>query len=715
MSILVGFMSSLAPSNPAEGSIVVSFLTSAFFSCSTASHYSRSLLRDNIVTAAKFGANDQRSCERSTSRSGSMGRDDKDHVVADDTNSSIGVKFTASEPEALPFTAPDGQWRAMLSSPCSFPVSIFEGVMLNLIKNPNVMSSHLFRADIYYDSDTDSSTLKADEVKTFQSTFTQHMKPELRPRGIEIQGYEWQRTFVRNLVPRNRQLDRDMIQTCHIFSRVDRERQGQTRLIIYLPHIDDPTAMPWYHPSVQAVGFSYTSSDTDKSTISIHIRPFESTPLSALQPRLDRTCLNLLQTIHKHGRGQQAGYQKRVHHDQIIPQQAFQDTYARLKQKYAKSLINDWVEQTDPTKHVFEDLGIAAFLIELWRDMYGASAASDSEVVMTRSEKAAVESTESRPGGELSAHSDHPQTASAFPGFVDIGCGNGVLTHILISEGYKGWGFDARRRKTWETFPHAVQSSLEELVLVPSLLSTSPDGADTETQGSEQAMNRRFHNGLFESGTFIVSNHADELTPWTPLLGYLNQSPFIAIPCCSHDLGGSRSRAPPTTRALKSSVTSACAPTSSVPPRSATLDAANPKERSNVAETGSLARKQGGKKQMPSAYSTLVSYVCSLAEELGFVPEREMLRIPSTRNACVVGRRMASGVQPSTRKSMWNENDVGIGDGLRQLNIGDDGAMERVRVVTDLITRELGLPLDEVRKNWIEKARMIAGKKGDGH
>ncbi|GAB7342071.1 hypothetical protein MBLNU457_g0353t1 [Dothideomycetes sp. NU457] len=645
-----------------------------------------------------------------------MSSDDKDRFVADDTRLSDGSKFVASESSALPFTAPDGQWKAMLSSACSFPLSIFEGVMLNLIKNPNVMSSHLFRADIYYDSDTDSSTLRADGAKTFQSTFAQHMKPELRPRLIEIPGYEWQRTFVRNLVPRNRQLDKDMIQTCHIFSRMDKESKSQTTLIIYLPHTDDPETMPWYHPSVQAVGFSYTSSDTDNSTIAIHIRPFESTPLSSLQPRLDRTCLNLLQTIHKHGRGQQAGYQKRVHHDQIIPQQAFQDTYARLKQKYAKSLINDWVEQTDPTKHVFEDLGIAAFLIELWRDMYGVSAASDSEVVMTRSEKAASVGAhaDSKTNGELSPRPDRPETASTFPGFVDIGCGNGVLTHILISEGYKGWGFDARRRKTWETFPATVQDSLKELVLVPSILDPSTDVVDVETYGPERAINHKFHNGVFEPGTFIVSNHADELTPWTPLLGYLNQSPFIAIPCCSHDLAGSRSRAPPTTRALKSSPTTAPSPTSSVPLPSATVgDGAKSKSKPNVAETGSLARKQGGKKVMPSAYSTLVSYVCSLAEECEFVPEREMLRIPSTRNACVVGRRMVDGRSLIGRTG--GEKNGEVEDGMGRLDMSDDEGIERARVVTELITRELGLPIDEVRRNWIEKARMIAGKKGDGH
>lgn len=63
--------------------------------------------------------------------------------------------------------------------------------------------------------------------------------------------------------------------------------------------------------------------------------------------------------------------------------------------------MQQWVEETDPQKHVFEDIGIACFLICMW-------------------------------------NSSPP--ASAKPTFVDVGCGNGLLTHILNSEGYRGYG-----------------------------------------------------------------------------------------------------------------------------------------------------------------------------------------------------------------------------------------------------------------------------------
>jgi predicted TPR repeat methyltransferase len=33
--------------------------------------------------------------------------------------------------------------------------------------------------------------------------------------------------------------------------------------------------------------------------------------------------------------------------------------------------------------------------------------------------------------------------------FVDLGCGNGLLTFLLVSEGYHGFGVDIADRKIW--------------------------------------------------------------------------------------------------------------------------------------------------------------------------------------------------------------------------------------------------------------------------
>ena len=42
------------------------------------------------------------------------------------------------------------------------------------------------------------------------------------------------------------------------------------------------------------------------------------------------------------------------------------------------------------------------------------------------------------------------------PSFVDMGCGNGLLVHVLNSEGYSGVGLDVRSRKMWAQYPQST-------------------------------------------------------------------------------------------------------------------------------------------------------------------------------------------------------------------------------------------------------------------
>lgn len=58
-----------------------------------------------------------------------------------------------------------------------------------------------------------------------------------------------------------------------------------------------------------------------------------------------------------------------------------------------------WPEVTDPQKYVYEDVAIAAYLLVLWE----------------------------QERKELKLQS--------FQSFIDLGCGNGLLTYILSSEG----------------------------------------------------------------------------------------------------------------------------------------------------------------------------------------------------------------------------------------------------------------------------------------
>jgi tRNASer (uridine44-2'-O)-methyltransferase len=545
---------------------------------------------------------------------------------------------------------PDEIYTLILQKDADFHPRHFATVAENLIKNPNITSSCVFRADIYYDSATQAPMLDkksgVGQNGSLHEIFdhaTKHLQTAYRPRTAPAvgPGFVLERTVVRKMIPRNPTIDKELIQTCHFYAKRGcahspdgEDNVAEDCLLIMIPHVDNPEAIPFYHPTVRGLALRYSfepARTANPGMLSVYFNIFPTHPLDH---RLSRTALKLLTIVHKHATGQSRGYTKRVHHDQIVPQPRFQDTYTRLKLNYAKPLIGDWAEQTDPTKHVFEDLGIAAFLIELWRDMY--------------------------------------PDRDDFPGFVDIGCGNGVLVSILIQEGYRGWGFDARARKSWSTFPAEVQGCISARVLAPCVLK---DSIATVAPGLQQAS---FHDGRFPPGTFIVSNHADELTPWTPLLAYLNFAPFIAIPCCSHNLAGARCRFS-TREQSTNSVSDLTEATADM--RISAQDGPGPK-------TGSLAQPKKSAKQ-PSAYNSLTNYVESLSKELGFDVQKEMLRIPSTRNAAIVGKMSAT--HPVQRE--------------------DQDA--RIARVCDLVYREVG-EMDQVVKAWLSQAEKIA-KRPSGH
>ena len=442
---------------------------------------------------------------------------------------------TSYGPEAEPLIhdVSGARWCPVLSHECTFDNEVFDEVMMDLVRNPNLNSSWLFRADILFDSE---EGLEAEAVGDTQ------------PLSAGFKDFHAEKTLVRKMIPRNTRRDNPLDQTCLFLRSVDGDKVRS--LVVYLPHESTPEDLPFYHPKVRGVAHLHEwDGHAGQGTVSIHYLLFQESDFQV--DRLQRTAQMLLMILHKHGTGKKAGYIKQVNHDIIVPQARFQDRYTALKLKYAKNLVEGWLEVTDPLKHVFEDLGIAAFLIELWADMYR----------------------------------DKP-----FPGFVDIGCGNGLLVHLLVEEGYSGWGFDARARRSWNKYGKQTPQgdSLQKRVLLPHFIPRSPRAEE----GEEDYDETMFHDGRFPKGTFIISNHADELTPWTPILATQSESPFISIPCCSHDLGGAKYRAPPPRDKTKSS----------------------------------------------SSYASLVDWVSRIAEECGWTVETEFMRIPSTRNIGLVGR-----------------------------------------------------------------------------
>ena len=583
-------------------------------------------------------------------------------------------------------------WLPILQHDCDFPPGIFESVILNLIKNPNINSNLLFRADVLYDSLNDELT----NVQ-LEPSAKERLEADLREysmRDGDLPGFHVTRTLIRLMVPRNPQLDKPIAQTCHILKST-RLQEEEEQLVVNIPHVSRVDDLPWYHPRVQSVAYLHTwrpkrsapdqtfrepdspPSQDSHGEISLHYRLFPSEKLP-LSDRLLRTANNLLSTIHKHGQGSLEGYQKRVHHDRLVSQQRVQDTYTDLKRKHAKRLCDNWVEQTPASKHVFEDLGIAAFLIELWKDMYGGT---DNQV-------------------DREQEAERPPERPKHPGFVDIGCGNGVLVDVLLREGYDGWGFDARRRKTWDTFEPVIQKHLKQLILIPQPLfqTNSPVNSanggiishkflSSKTKGRRKMIEPAWHDGLFPIGTFIISNHADELTPWTPLLASISSSPFLAIPCCSHNLSGSRFRAP---SAFNSYSANSLAPSyfaaNISKSKAVAIKIAYPEIEDDQPAGGDLNDLSAkARSKQPSAYSSLCDWVSHLSGVVGYEVEKEMLRLPTTRNMGIIGRTFSPGFEHESL----------------------DTKMERIRRIANQEKAD-GI-------TWLDATKVLASGKADPH
>ena len=222
------------------------------------------------------------------------------------------------------------------------------------------------------------------------------------------------------------------------------------------------------------------------------------------------------------------------------------------------------------------------------------------------------------PGGFLDfgcvdAHSFSNLRLTLFPR-----CGNGLLVHILISEGYPGQGIDLRARTSWSHYPPETQAHLHVHAL-------NPLDFDSETLIEQ--------NPYLRPGTFIIANHADELSPWTPVLATLtNASGFLSIPCCPWSLDAKfhRSQLPlkegasegPFAIRLRDIATSQQSQTTSC----------NSEDFIASLRLGNLNGDVGR-----SAYAAYRVWLAALGVQCGWEAETETLRIPSTRNWSLVG------------------------------------------------------------------------------
>ncbi|XP_063780248.1 probable tRNA (uracil-O(2)-)-methyltransferase isoform X2 [Pseudophryne corroboree] len=165
----------------------------------------------------------------------------------------------------------------------------------------------------------------------------------------------------------------------------------------------------------------------------------------------------------------------------LIPVDKYSRLYQSLKEKY-REMVKVWPEVTDPKKFVYEDVAIATYLLVLWEE--------------ERAKK----------------HLTQKQS------FIDLGCGNGLLVHILSNEGHRGRGIDVRRRKIWAMY--GSQTVLEESSITPS------------------------DDYLFPDTDWIIGNHSDELTPWIPVIAARSSYSccFFVLPCCFFNFYGKYNR-----------------------------------------------------------------------------------------------------------------------------------------------------------------------------
>ncbi|XP_014211766.1 probable tRNA (uracil-O(2)-)-methyltransferase [Copidosoma floridanum] len=162
----------------------------------------------------------------------------------------------------------------------------------------------------------------------------------------------------------------------------------------------------------------------------------------------------------------------------LVSSEKYTNLYNNLKRKYGTEMVKIWPENTDPLKFVYEDVAIATYLLLLW------------EIERER----------------LGIHEKQS--------FLDLGCGNGLLVHILNSEGYPGLGIDLRKRKIWDLYPETTK--LEVRTVIPSSKSLFPDT------------------------NWLIGNHSDELTPWIPVIAARSsyKCRFFLLPCCAYEFNG---------------------------------------------------------------------------------------------------------------------------------------------------------------------------------
>ncbi|CEG72327.1 hypothetical protein RMATCC62417_07908 [Rhizopus microsporus] len=330
----------------------------------------------------------------------------------------------------------------------------------------------------------------------------------------------------RELVPKRKSKDTNLVEELTYYKN---EREAR---VVYRPMVDCEK-LPFYYPKVKSYSLTYQHLEEQKGLLKLQVIPCDNTQL-IMSSKQQYAMKTILHKLFKWCIQSRLGYKKRANHDTLVPKEVYQSMYHYLKSKYGPYLVANWTEKTDPKKFVYEDIAIASYLLCLWK-------------------------------GE-------EDRLKRKPNFVDLGCGNGLLTFLLNSEGYEGYGIDIAARKIWSVLGKTKKDMLRVQVLYPL-------------------------QARYSEADWLIGNHADELVPWIPIIASKSgeHCNFMVIPCCFYGLDG--------TKAL------------------------------------SLTVSEGEGK-----YRAYTNYVKDIATKSGFICEEDFLRIPSTKNIALIGRRRSNSV-----------------------------------------------------------------------
>lgn len=160
----------------------------------------------------------------------------------------------------------------------------------------------------------------------------------------------------------------------------------------------------------------------------------------------------------------------------------------------------------------------------------------------------------------------------------------------------------------------------------------TPPNIEADLSGNLQHGEREEGKLQIPEGVFVIGNHADELTPYVPILSVLyGASGYLNIPCCPWDLDqkfnrGNSAQYPLPERDLEGGECQKDISTDTEAGRSSGSD-------NRWIESLNL----GGDGKFTSSYSAYRIWLARLTSWCGWEVETEVLRIPSTRNWALIG------------------------------------------------------------------------------